>query len=551
MGKVHIIFNPNKPYWHVGETVSGSITYTRKKTWVDVCGIYLTLSVNESVQETGKNEFHFQEYFTKTWMIWGPPNGVISSFTVNAGTHSWPFSFEIPTGLPPSCSHPQGRARITYELKVQAEVPQYPEQLGIVQIVVLPLYQTAPSVMLPVSFSDHETFSRSKGSLSITCSLDDKIVSFGDTVDISVNLNNRSNKVVDYLLISLIQHWKIIHCKEETNVVKGYTYNTNFPIKPSGTYAGKIRIQLPTTVPPSLRGTFFSLDYSILVQCQIMNKSHLHVDMPIIVIFSRPKHQSQSAHQSLQIQPQTQLQTQTQPSIVYAINIPITIGQSPAAASAQQPLKVNPNTQQPKQSKYPAEKSILQPQQNYSLLPENPFYTPKQENAIFAVDPSSQNMNPNFLNQIQPIPQGPTAYASIPSRNDSKFPASISENVNAIVQPAPSAPPLSDSSIPKPRDLKEGWLMHQGRTLKIWKYYYCVLDRKSRRFMYFKSRTDESPKGTIVLQDIISVNRSEDKKSPPNTFSILTRNHTYVFSASSLEELVDWMEEFRTQMHLQ
>ena len=113
-----------KLYYTTGEVVTGRIVYNPKSDR-NIHGIHIHFSGYEFCENTMLSDVPFQ----KKWILDGATTvfgnkcvinrgghqtnahkySESEGVTVKAGQHSWPFSFQIPKNIPPSCEYRSGK----------------------------------------------------------------------------------------------------------------------------------------------------------------------------------------------------------------------------------------------------------------------------------------------------------------------------------------------------------------------------------------------------------------------------------------------------------
>eukprot|EP01084_Bolivina_argentea_P170825 295988_1 len=86
--------------------------------------------------------------------------------------------------------------------------------------------------------------------------------------------------------------------------------------------------------------------------------------------------------------------------------------------------------------------------------------------------------------------------------------------------------------------IKKGLLQKRGERNRAWKQRYFLLN-KFQQLRYYKEKQYQKLMGTISLNEVIKIKHHSDKDY---TFQLLTRDRTWILSASTSEERREWME---------
>ncbi|XP_071964280.1 arf-GAP with dual PH domain-containing protein 1-like [Antedon mediterranea] len=98
--------------------------------------------------------------------------------------------------------------------------------------------------------------------------------------------------------------------------------------------------------------------------------------------------------------------------------------------------------------------------------------------------------------------------------------------------------------------IKEGWLSKSGpRGVETYRKRWMTLD--GRRLLYFQEPLEPHPRGEVFLGNKLDGYFVRDglppgkPEEPPNSFSLITPDREYYFSAESVEEQKSWMEALK------
>lgn len=313
----------------------------------------------------------------------------------------------------------------------------------------------APPTSL-VAARNEAKFLFSKQPLTMECSLDTPMGYVGDSVFITISLNNLSSKKVSSLQISLIQHCRIRKLDRD-QVIKVYSFSDHFPVDSGKTFNGKISISIPVGAEPSLiNAKLFSLSYILRVCCMIGNDAECPVDLPLVV-YMKPQTQNQQGNIVVQ-------------NIV--INQYSSPPQSPQLSPTPLALPYDPSQMQPSMQYQP--QYFQPPNMNYTLPPsytsstKPPSYTSNpaiSKPPSYTSNPNSTVINstsaPGTLYTPMPNPYGQsngyilppkTEYLTSPNQSNNPMPKTeyLPSMQGYIMPPLPQAPTVSASYLQPP-----------------------------------------------------------------------------------------------------
>jgi hypothetical protein len=197
-------------------------------------------------------------YFNPTATLYGNPRGVRGDMIIPSGGYFWPFEFVLPANCAPSYTHTYGSN--SYFIKGYVDIP-----MGFDRTVTEPLTMTVQyGTLQPVLFT--KTSGKAKAIFAadqnITVSATAGPVAYmGEGFDVTLTIVNQGTKAVREVLVSL--HMKAFFTAtsiegRDTRKVRAEIMShkvagvAGFPIPPGQTWSGKIRIQIPTKIAPSI-----------------------------------------------------------------------------------------------------------------------------------------------------------------------------------------------------------------------------------------------------------------------------------------------------------
>jgi len=204
---------------------------------------------------------------------------------LNAGTFSWSFHFQIPNNCPSSIAHPNGIAKISYEIRGEIDGSGM-GMLKSVRLVTVhsPLDIPKNPIAPPSIIKGEKNFLFSKNPLLMECQLDSSVCVPGGQTFVVVEIKNFSSKKVTSLSVSVVQNWKLPKGKDKVTI-KDYQFRPKeFPLQTSQQFKNRIGFNIPTNIPATLTtAKLFSLLYSIGVHCYVGDTPELSIYLPITI----------------------------------------------------------------------------------------------------------------------------------------------------------------------------------------------------------------------------------------------------------------------------
>jgi hypothetical protein len=203
---------------------------------------------------------------------------------IEAGSHDYPFSFELPKGLPGDYESPRGSS-IRYELTAYVDVPL---RIDLETSKRLTVYEpAAKSDVEPAAAEDSRTFMfEASAPLELTVALDQQHFIAGETAHCRVTICNKSSKSIDGIQLLVRQI--------EDLVVDGIAHENCFDVPAAQVGDREIArgepveidldVQLPKQLYASIAsGTLVKLRYQWVVKLDIPWARDLEVGVPIVL----------------------------------------------------------------------------------------------------------------------------------------------------------------------------------------------------------------------------------------------------------------------------
>lgn len=199
-------------------------------------------------------------YFNPVATLYGNPRGVRGDMIIASGGYYWPFEFVLPSNLAPSYQHSFGSNG--YFAKGYVDIP-----MGFDKTVTEPLkmtvqYGTLQPVLYTKSSDKAKAIFASDQNISVSVSTA-PVAYMGQVAELEVTIVNRGTKAVREVLVSLnmkafftahgFNHGtKVVGAEITSHKISGVA---GFPIPPGQQWSGKIRIQIPDKIAPSIPGS--------------------------------------------------------------------------------------------------------------------------------------------------------------------------------------------------------------------------------------------------------------------------------------------------------
>eukprot|EP01114_Cavostelium_apophysatum_P009796 TRINITY_DN2305_c0_g1_i1.p1 TRINITY_DN2305_c0_g1~~TRINITY_DN2305_c0_g1_i1.p1 ORF type:complete len:1192 (-),score=409.72 TRINITY_DN2305_c0_g1_i1:47-3622(-) len=300
-----------KLFFSCGELVKGKVIFTPKADKL-VYGIHINFSGHEWCENGALSDVPFQ----KRWILDGQTTvfgnkassvrdrnalsmrartitesqGVI----IKAGTYVWPFSFQVPKNIPPSCEYRNGKVKIDYTVSAIVDIP-WSRSIKCVQHlrVGIPYFLDPNRIPSPTrvekSFVFHRAVDGPDSARPHVLKLEgwvDKPVTFsGDKLDVSVRIDNNSGRTVHSIKCKLKQTWTYgSGFWEKFTVFKVKHKDQQFPLQ-QGKYGINIPMIIPNLVsrPTVQNASLIRCVYHVTLKLSFRMGGDLRARIPIIV----------------------------------------------------------------------------------------------------------------------------------------------------------------------------------------------------------------------------------------------------------------------------
>ena len=240
--------------------------------------------------------------------------------------------------------------------------------------------------LLPPFDPPHVSNQSAKYAVDIDCICNKAVFEQGEETSISVAIQNRGNKMVEGVKISVVQGYAFSKQADRV-VIHDYMFQ-RISVLPRSTFQAKLVAKIPADVHPSiLNQKLFQMHYFLIVEA-IVNHNELisPVALPIIVVPVGSKPQQPAINPPLQPAPPQIIQLPPPPALSQFPPPPPPVQQGQVVMTPQGPMMLVPLS--PQQSQ----------QISYSVQPS----AEKQNGLYPSLDNSLSPQNPNFMNQLHP-----------------------------------------------------------------------------------------------------------------------------------------------------
>lgn len=199
-------------------------------------------------------------YFNPVATLYGNPRGVRGDMIIASGGYYWPFEFVLPSNLAPSYQHSFGSNG--YFAKGYVDIPMGFDKTVTEALKMTVQYGTLQPVLYTKSSDKAKAIFASDQNISVSVSTA-PVAYMGQTAELEVTIVNRGTKAVREVLVSLnmkafftahgFNHGtKVVGAEIMSHKISGVA---GFPIPPGQQWSGKIRIQIPDKIAPSIPGS--------------------------------------------------------------------------------------------------------------------------------------------------------------------------------------------------------------------------------------------------------------------------------------------------------
>lgn len=297
-----------KLFFTAGETVSGKIVFKPK---VDrrIHGVHIHFSGFEFCENNILSDIPFQ----KKWILDGATTLFGNKCVINraghqttthrhsesegvlikAGDYAWPFSFQIPKNIPPSCEYKGGKVKIDYSITTLVDIP-WAKSIRCIQHIRVGLPYVVDPERAPQLLSEEKSFlihhrvedgTNRAHTLKLEGWVDKPVTYSGDKITIHCCLTNNSGRHVQSLKIKLKQLWSYgTGYFEKYTITKVKHKDRKFPFA-SGTYETDVAMVVPNCdLRPTIQNaSLIRVSYHITVIGTIRAGGALRLRIPLIV----------------------------------------------------------------------------------------------------------------------------------------------------------------------------------------------------------------------------------------------------------------------------
>lgn len=296
-----------KLYYTAGEIVRGKIVYTPKADR-NIHGIHIHFTGYEFCENTVLSDIPFQ----KKWILDGATTvfgnkcvinrgghqttthkySEAEGVTIKAGNYAWPFSFQIPKNIPPSCEYRAGKVKIDYAIAALVDIP-WARSIRAVQHLRVGLPYVIDPDRPKSTFKNeksfiihsHNTTGIGKHVLYMEAYVDRPVTYTGDKITVFLKVNNNSGRNVQSIKVKLKQIWSYgTGYFEKYTITKIKHKDRKFPLA-----EGEYKTEIPMVVPncdlrPTIQNaSLIRVSYHITIIASIRAGADLRVRIPIIM----------------------------------------------------------------------------------------------------------------------------------------------------------------------------------------------------------------------------------------------------------------------------
>jgi len=296
-----------KLFFTAGEVVAGKVVYNPKSDR-NIHGIHIHFAGYEFCENNMLSDVPFQ----KKWILDGSTTvfgskcvinrgghqttshkySEAEGITIKAGNYSWPFSFQVPKSIPPSCDYRAGKVKIDYSIAALVDIP-WAKSIRCVQHLRIGLpYVIDPSRVPSIlknekSFliHNHQASAPGKHVLQMEAFVDKPVTYTGDKITVFLKVNNNSGRNVQSIKVKLKQTWAYgTGYFEKYTITKIKHKDRKFPLA-EGFYDTEIPMVVPNCdLRPTIQNAaLIRCGYHITVIASIRAGMDLRVRIPVII----------------------------------------------------------------------------------------------------------------------------------------------------------------------------------------------------------------------------------------------------------------------------
>jgi hypothetical protein len=256
----------------------------------DAIALDISLRVAEVNQDADSKQLHEAVWNQQAIPIWRTADGR-TSYAFRRGTHSFPFAFQIPDGMPASVDESLSRRhRMSFTLNAamfHASMAQYnltaTRNARVVENLSPVLQQV---VMTPATAEGKKRlFMGGDRDLSMVVRTNKSIFAAGEPVYVAVDVSNDSKKRIRGVRAEVVQTVKDLvgsKIKTKTKSLSKFEFlQDDFEVLPRSHRQLVVDVPTPLDACSSVLTTTFTIDYSLVVELDVPWAKNLQVVVPI------------------------------------------------------------------------------------------------------------------------------------------------------------------------------------------------------------------------------------------------------------------------------
>ena len=311
-GKVKVfrinLFNERQTY-SAGSEIEGSVFLELSKDMVPVKSIVIQFQGMSSVKWSERNGNGSTPYRNSddicrlAWTIWrneGSGQHQASNASLRAGQHQFCFKVQIPAdlALPTSFKGPYGVIQYSLIAGIMKSQGTKLKHTVSREIIIKKIINAnVPHLMQPLSTFDQKMVHSAwcnYGSASLSVTLNKGGYYPGESISLSIKVENQSTKQVNAIRVSLVQKvkycgrapiWRYKRSRYATNIVQSIQ-GSGIPAGNTGHWSNGL-LPVPA-MHPTIDGNIIMLSYVVDVSIDFHNAGHLGVQLPVTIGTSPP-----------------------------------------------------------------------------------------------------------------------------------------------------------------------------------------------------------------------------------------------------------------------
>ncbi|KAL3866420.1 hypothetical protein ACJMK2_043721, partial [Sinanodonta woodiana] len=268
---VDIVFNDNIPIGHSGKTLNGIV----KLTVVDpikVKEILLKLRGKADVKWEADNMTYTsqEEYCKNVFKIVQKEQGQKEDIMFQKDVYIYPFSIQLPSGIPVSFEGLHGNVRYELEVIVVRSWAFSMSQIALFTVVSELNLNELPNISMPMTASKEDTVCSlwcTSGTIAATVTAERQGYVPGETLKFWAEIKNKSSRNIKYTKAKFIMEI-VYHCKEATTKEIHNIYKSKGPsIGPGSTDTWPAQsVRIPPLPPSYMLGcSIISIKYFVSI----------------------------------------------------------------------------------------------------------------------------------------------------------------------------------------------------------------------------------------------------------------------------------------------